>query len=115
MITVEAPVRGPLRSYADGGVANSPQHAVFGEGSTPEAYVPLRDGRTIPVTVRAPKMQQGHTVNVRGGDIYVQGSVDPQTIAHMRAEMDTRDDNLRTEFQRNLGTLSQRNSAYYER
>jgi hypothetical protein len=42
----------PLRSYARGGVANSPQMALFGEGSTPEAYVPLPDGRTIPVTMK---------------------------------------------------------------
>jgi tape measure domain-containing protein len=41
----------PLKTYARGGVASSPQLAVFGEGSTPEAYVPLPDGRTIPVTM----------------------------------------------------------------
>lgn len=42
----------PLRKYAVGGVARSPQAAIFGEGSTPEAYVPLPDGRTIPVTMQ---------------------------------------------------------------
>lgn len=42
----------PLRRYAGGGVANSPQVAMFGERG-PEAYVPLPDGRNIPV-----KMQQ---------------------------------------------------------
>jgi tape measure domain-containing protein len=42
----------PLRRYAGGGVANSPQMALFGERG-PEAYVPLPDGRSIPV-----KMQQ---------------------------------------------------------
>lgn len=41
----------PLKKYAAGGVANSPQFAVFGEGDMPEAYVPLPDGRTIPVTL----------------------------------------------------------------
>lgn len=41
----------PLKKYANGGVAYSPQVAVFGEGRTPEAYVPLPDGRTIPVTM----------------------------------------------------------------
>ncbi len=40
-----------LKKYARGGIANSPQVAVFGEGSQPEAYVPLPDGRTIPVTM----------------------------------------------------------------
>ncbi len=38
-----------LNTYARGGIANSPQLAVFGEGSRPEAYVPLPDGRNIPV------------------------------------------------------------------
>jgi hypothetical protein len=42
----------PLNRYANGGVANSPQVAMFGEGRTPEAYVPLPDGRTIPVTMQ---------------------------------------------------------------
>lgn len=41
----------PLRKYANGGVARSPQVAIYGEGKTPEAYVPLPDGRTIPVTM----------------------------------------------------------------
>lgn len=40
----------PLRKYANGGVASMPQLAMFGEGSMPEAYVPLPDGRSIPVT-----------------------------------------------------------------
>ncbi len=42
----------PVRAYASGGVATQAQLAVFGEGSTPEAYVPLPDGKTIPVSVR---------------------------------------------------------------
>ncbi|EHM01160.1 hypothetical protein HMPREF9946_02235 [Acetobacteraceae bacterium AT-5844] len=42
----------PLRRYGAGGVATSPQLALFGEGRKPEAYVPLQDGRTIPVTVQ---------------------------------------------------------------
>ncbi|MFH1158917.1 MAG: phage tail tape measure C-terminal domain-containing protein [Pseudomonadota bacterium] len=49
----------PLHRYAMGGIASSPQLAMFGEGRRPEAYVPLPDGRTIPVT-----MQGGGTVNV---------------------------------------------------
>lgn len=42
----------PLRKYANGGVARTPQLALYGEGSKPEAYVPLPDGRTIPVTLQ---------------------------------------------------------------
>jgi lambda family phage tail tape measure protein len=61
----------PLQKYAMGGIANSPQLALFGEGSTPEAFVPLPDGRNIPV-----KMEGGGgstnnvtvNVSVEGGD-----------------------------------------------
>ena len=42
----------PLKKYANGGIANSPQLAMFGEGSMPEAYVPLPDGRRIPVAMQ---------------------------------------------------------------
>lgn len=41
----------PLRAYSSGGIATSPQLALYGEGKQPEAYVPLPDGRTIPVTM----------------------------------------------------------------
>jgi hypothetical protein len=56
----------PLKTYARGGIANSPQLAMFGEGSMPEAYVPLPDGRRIPVA-----MQGGS-----GGNTVVNVSVD---------------------------------------
>ena len=55
VMTNEGPA--PLRAYANGGIANEPQWALFGEGSTPEAYVPLPDGRTIPVTVKMAAQQ----------------------------------------------------------
>lgn len=42
----------PLKKYAAGGIARSPQVAIYGEGRMPEAYVPLPDGRTIPVTMK---------------------------------------------------------------
>lgn len=42
----------PLNTYAGGGIANRPQVALFGEGRMPEAYVPLPDGRSIPVTMQ---------------------------------------------------------------
>jgi lambda family phage tail tape measure protein len=41
-----------LRRYAAGGIAKSPQLALFGEGSMHEAFVPLPDGRSIPVTMQ---------------------------------------------------------------
>ncbi len=55
----------PLRKYANGGIANSPQLAMFGEGSSPEAYVPLPDGRSIPVSMKgATNTQSGSNVSI---------------------------------------------------
>ncbi len=62
IMTGNGPV--PLRAYASGGVATSPQLALFGEGSRPEAYVPLPDGRSIPVTMR------GAGTASAGGDVF---------------------------------------------
>lgn len=59
VMTSDGPL--PLRGYATGGIASSPQVAVFGEGSKPEAYVPLPDGRTIPVTMSG---------GAAGGDVF---------------------------------------------
>ncbi|MEN3212230.1 phage tail length tape measure family protein [Methylorubrum populi] len=42
----------PLRAYSAGGIADSPQLALYGEGRMPEAYVPLPDGRRIPVAMQ---------------------------------------------------------------
>ena len=56
----------PLMKYANGGVANKPQLALFGEGRMNEAYVPLPDGRSIPVTMKGDAMTTagaGQTVN----------------------------------------------------
>jgi lambda family phage tail tape measure protein len=54
----------PLKKYATGGIASSPQLAMFGEGSQPEAFVPLPDGRTIPVTMNGGGSTNNVTVNV---------------------------------------------------
>ena len=50
IMTSDGPV--PLNRYAMGGIANSPQLALFGEGRGPEAFVPLPDGRRIPVAMQ---------------------------------------------------------------
>jgi tape measure domain-containing protein len=50
IMTPDGPL--PLRTYASGGIASSPQLALFGEGRQPEAFVPLPDGRRIPVAMR---------------------------------------------------------------
>ncbi|GEM_PF-3215235 len=48
----------PLRAYANGGIASSPQLALYGEGRQNEAYIPLPDNRTVPVTLTVPQSQQ---------------------------------------------------------
>ena len=63
----------PLRKYARGGIAYGPQMALFGEGSTPEAYVPLPDGRSIPVKVKDGGSMGNITVNVDASGSQVQG------------------------------------------
>lgn len=59
----------PLRKYARGGIARSPQLALYGEAG-PEAYVPLPDGRSIPVTMSGAAGQQGV------GNVTIQINVD---------------------------------------
>jgi hypothetical protein len=56
-----------LRKYANGGIADRPQLALFGEGDQNEAYVPLPDGRRIPVALQGGGRPAGGgnvTVNV---------------------------------------------------
>lgn len=76
----------PLRKYANGGIARSPQLAMFGEGSTPEAYVPLPDGRSIPVTMKGgagDSVVINITVNKDGGESENAEGNDPQVYRRM--------------------------------
>jgi hypothetical protein len=59
-----------LRKYANGGIANTPQVAVYGEGSMNEAFVPLPDGRSIPVTITGGQQQSGAS-NTAGSGVTV--------------------------------------------
>lgn len=53
----------PLRRFAMGGVVRQPTLAIVGEGAAPaEAFVPLPDGRSIPVSFRG---------GAGGGDVHV--------------------------------------------
>jgi len=63
----------PLKRYAAGGIANSPQLAMYGEGRMPEAYVPLPDGRRIPVAMQGGGGDTNVVVNVDAGNTSVQG------------------------------------------
>jgi TP901 family phage tail tape measure protein/lambda family phage tail tape measure protein len=63
IMTADGPLT--LRKYANGGIARTPQLSVFGEGRLPEAYVPLPDGRSIPVTMQGSGGDGGGTaVNI---------------------------------------------------
>lgn len=53
-----------LKKYANGGIADRPQVAIYGEGKKPEAYVPLPDGRTIPVTMTGGSAGGGNVMPV---------------------------------------------------
>jgi len=57
--------RGPINLYSSGGIANTPQVAIYGEGSIPEAYVPLPDGHTIPVTLSGEFSSEGLQAEMR--------------------------------------------------
>ena len=61
IMTGDGPMK--LKKYSSGGIAKSPQFSIFGEGDLPEAYVPLPDGRSIPVKI------SGQAVG-GGGDVY---------------------------------------------
>jgi tape measure domain-containing protein len=60
-----------LRKYANGGIANSPQVAIYGEGSMNEAFVPLPDGRSIPVTITGGQQQGAGNAGAGGPSVTV--------------------------------------------
>jgi hypothetical protein len=57
----------PLKFYQTGGIARHPQAAVFGEGSNPEAYIPLPDGRSVPVSMRGGGQSPNVTIHNYAG------------------------------------------------
>src|SRR5690606_36155169 len=67
--------------YATGGIARSPQLAIFGEGRLPEAYVPLPDGRTIPVTLKG---------NIGAGDVINKNNISIVLADGERRQADSR-------------------------
>ena len=70
----------PVRAFATGGVTNGPTMALFGEGRNREAFVPLPDNRTIPVTL---------TGGSTGGDTHVYfnvSAIDARSVQQMLIE-----------------------------
>jgi hypothetical protein len=88
----------PLRKYAGGGIARSPQVAIFGERRVnAEAYVPLPDGRTIPVTMNGGGGGPQISIDARGADAGVEQRLDavlarrmPAILAASRADLSAR-------------------------
>lgn len=70
----------PLRAFAMGGVVTEPTLALMGEGRAPaEAFVPLPDGRSIPVSFRGGGEGGGRAVTV---NLHFH-SADPRTAADL--------------------------------
>lgn len=78
IMTASGPL--PLNKYASGGIASTPQLALFGEGSGAEAYVPLPDGRRIPVAMEGAGGVQVNVIN----------NTSAQATTRERMEGDTR-------------------------
>lgn len=72
----------PMRAFASGGVTNGPTVALFGEGKKREAFVPLPDNRTIPVTINGGR-------GMGGGDVHVHfaiSAVDAPSVQRLLVE-----------------------------
>lgn len=83
----------PLSKYASGGVADSPQLALFGEGRQAEAFVPLPDGRRIPVAMEGggqPSITVHNAIDARGADANVEQRIRamlPELTQHTTASV----------------------------
>ncbi len=67
VMTSKGPVK--LRRFAAGGIAKDPTLAMFGEGRGSEAFVPLPDGRSIPVNMKGSQRGGNNiTVNITTQD-----------------------------------------------
>lgn len=83
-----------LKTYSNGGVANTPQLALFGEGRMPEAYVPLPDGRNIPVKIEGASSNAGTSqtiinIDARGAEDGVEGKIRSVMMEVIKLRQDT--------------------------
>jgi len=56
-------LRGGIKAFAAGGIANKPTLGMIGEGGQNEAVVPLPNGRSIPVEMQGSSNNNGPTEN----------------------------------------------------
>jgi hypothetical protein len=71
---VQGEMGAPVKAFAQGGIASGPTLALFGEGNKREAFVPLPDNRSIPVTFTgagapAANVFQFHITAMDGRDV----------------------------------------------
>ena len=99
-----------LNRYEKGGIANSPQLSIFGEGRTPEAYVPLPDGRSIPVSMNVPMpantnggMASNVTINQAPINVTADSRFTPEQIA---AEIQRANAETVKHIRRNFGSIA---------
>ena len=78
----------PLQRYANGGIANKPQIALFGEGRMNEAYVPLPDGRSIPVSMNMPRQSGGSVTTIAPVYQIDASGADPAAIARLEKALE---------------------------
>ncbi|NTG48966.1 phage tail protein [Agrobacterium rhizogenes] len=79
----------PLKRFASGGVSSSA--AIFGETGWPEAAVPLPDGRTIPVSLRMPKIAPraaNDSYQVTYAPVIDNRGADAAAVARLQQQMD---------------------------
>jgi hypothetical protein len=80
----------PLNAYASGGVATGPQMALFGEGRQNEAYVPLPDGKSIPVAMKG-SGSGGSTIHINISMAGANGNDEIARIARQQAMLGIRE------------------------
>jgi len=114
IMTAHGPL--PLRRYAGGGIADRPQLAMFGEGSSPEAYVPVPSGK-IPVALMGPKRgpapRAGTVVTIGGPTINIAGDASEKTVALISEAVARSNQQAQRDLQRNIGSTATKNAALF--
>jgi TP901 family phage tail tape measure protein len=82
IMTPQGPM--PLRRYAKGGITHGPEYSVHGEGSLPEANIPLQDGRTVPVTLNGDGSSSKASVSLSySPTIHIDSRTDQAQVAQL--------------------------------
>lgn len=97
----------PLNKYANGGIARTAQVSIFGEGRMPEAYVPLPDGRSIPVTINAGSGMPSDNGSVGGNNVVISINVtnNGSSSSEQESENTTQDTSNFKQLANNIKTM----------